>query len=176
MDQPPMKLRQRKNYIPKDVVLNILTRRVKSLVRFRSVSKSLNHSITTPDFVSTQFKFHIYDSFPFLLYTTYTSSGHICCVISQSTHRIPRNILNYNWLVLVMELYVLIGIWMAKRISFLEPLEDWRRSTIVPQSQPTQKKLLQLNLHLIVKPMTLIFLSFCFNLRHPTPSRMRLSN
>ena len=116
MDQPPMKLRQRKNYIPKDVVLNILTRRVKSLVRFRFVSKSLNHSITTPNFVSTQFKFHIYDSFPFLLYTTYTSSGHICCVISQRTHRIPRNILNYNCLVLVMELYVLIGIWMAKRI------------------------------------------------------------
>ena len=116
MDQPLMKLRQRKNYIPKDVVLNILTRRVKSLIRFRSVSKSLNHSITTPNFVSTRFKFHIYDSFLFLLYTTHSSSGHICCVISQSTHRIPRNILNYNWLVLVMELYILIGIWMAKRI------------------------------------------------------------
>ena len=51
--QPP-KLRRRNIYLPYDIVLNILTRLpVKSLMRFRCVSKAWNSSITSPDFIST---------------------------------------------------------------------------------------------------------------------------
>ena len=50
----PQSLRQRKNHLPHDVVLNILTRLpVKSVLRFRCVCKPWDSSITSPNFIST---------------------------------------------------------------------------------------------------------------------------
>ncbi|XP_050282191.1 F-box protein CPR1-like isoform X2 [Quercus robur] len=47
-------LRRRKNDLPHDIVLNILTRLpAKSAIRFRCVSKTWDSSITTPNFIST---------------------------------------------------------------------------------------------------------------------------
>ncbi|KAF3958253.1 hypothetical protein CMV_016820 [Castanea mollissima] len=51
--EPPI-LRRRKNDLPHDIVLNILTRLpAKSLIRFRCVSKTWDSSITTSYFIST---------------------------------------------------------------------------------------------------------------------------
>ncbi|XP_023888146.2 F-box/kelch-repeat protein At3g06240-like [Quercus suber] len=50
----PLILRQWKNHLPHDVVLNILaTLPVKPLVRFKCVSKLWDSSITSPNFIST---------------------------------------------------------------------------------------------------------------------------
>nr|XP_023926066.1 F-box protein At3g07870-like [Quercus suber] len=50
--EPP--ILQQKNYVPHDIVLNILTRLpVKSLLRFRCICKSYYSSITTPNFISS---------------------------------------------------------------------------------------------------------------------------
>ncbi|XP_030963942.1 F-box/kelch-repeat protein At3g06240-like [Quercus lobata] len=50
----PLILRQWKNHLPHDVVLNILaTLPVKSLIRFKCVSKLWDSSITSPNFIST---------------------------------------------------------------------------------------------------------------------------
>ena len=50
----PLILLQGKNHLPHDVVLNILARLpVKSLLRFRCVSKLWDSSITSPNFIST---------------------------------------------------------------------------------------------------------------------------
>ena len=50
----PLILRQRKNHLPHDVVLNILaTLPVKSLIRFRCISKLWDSSITSSNFIST---------------------------------------------------------------------------------------------------------------------------
>ncbi|XP_023926061.1 putative F-box protein At3g52320 [Quercus suber] len=47
-------LRRRKNDLPRDIVLNILTRLpAKLVIRFRCVCKPWNSSITTPYFIST---------------------------------------------------------------------------------------------------------------------------
>ncbi|KAK4562249.1 hypothetical protein RGQ29_004923 [Quercus rubra] len=47
-------LLQKKDHLPHDVVLNILVRLpVKSVLRFRCVSKTWDSSITTPSFIST---------------------------------------------------------------------------------------------------------------------------
>ncbi|XP_050282197.1 F-box protein CPR1-like isoform X4 [Quercus robur] len=47
-------LRRRKNDLPDDIVLNILTRLpAKSVIRFRCVCKTWDSSITTPNFIST---------------------------------------------------------------------------------------------------------------------------
>ncbi|KAK4595536.1 hypothetical protein RGQ29_013850 [Quercus rubra] len=52
--EPPILLRRRKNDIPDDIVLNILTRLpVKSVIRFRCVCKPWNSSITSSYFIST---------------------------------------------------------------------------------------------------------------------------
>ncbi|XP_030967187.1 F-box/kelch-repeat protein At3g06240-like [Quercus lobata] len=51
--EPPI-LRRRKNDLPDDIVLNILTwLPAKSLIRFRCVCKPWNSSFTTPNFIST---------------------------------------------------------------------------------------------------------------------------
>uniref|UniRef100_A0A7N2LI43 F-box domain-containing protein n=1 Tax=Quercus lobata TaxID=97700 RepID=A0A7N2LI43_QUELO len=52
MREPPV-LRHRKiNHLPYDIVLSILRRLpVKSVIRFKCVSKSLDSSITSPDFI-----------------------------------------------------------------------------------------------------------------------------
>ena len=50
----PLILRQGKNHLPHDVILNILARLpVKSLLRFRCVCKLWDISITGPNFIST---------------------------------------------------------------------------------------------------------------------------
>ena len=47
----------RQGYLPYDIVLNILARLpVKSVIRFRYISKSYNSSITAPNFISTHLK------------------------------------------------------------------------------------------------------------------------
>ncbi|KAL4599921.1 hypothetical protein ACB092_11G162100 [Castanea dentata] len=52
----PLILRQWKNHLPHDVVLNILARlQVKSLLRFRCVCKLWDSSITSSNFISTHF-------------------------------------------------------------------------------------------------------------------------
>ena len=51
---PPILLRRRKNDLPDDIVLNILTRLpVKSVLRFRCVCRPWNSSITSSYFIST---------------------------------------------------------------------------------------------------------------------------
>ena len=48
--------RQKKDHLPYDIVLNILANLpVKSVLRFRCVSKTWDSSITTPSFISTHF-------------------------------------------------------------------------------------------------------------------------
>ena len=52
MREPPI-LRRRNTHLPYDIVLNILARLpMKSLMRFRCVSKSLDSSIKSHDFIS----------------------------------------------------------------------------------------------------------------------------
>ncbi|XP_023926032.1 F-box/kelch-repeat protein At3g06240-like [Quercus suber] len=52
--EPPILLLRRKNDLPDDIVLNILTRLpAKSVIRFRCVCKPWNSSITTSYFIST---------------------------------------------------------------------------------------------------------------------------
>ena len=51
--EPPI-LQRRKNHLPEDIVLSILTRLPpKSVIRFRCVCKAWDSSITTPKFIST---------------------------------------------------------------------------------------------------------------------------
>ncbi|KAL4599908.1 hypothetical protein ACB092_11G160800 [Castanea dentata] len=59
--EPPI-LRRRKNDLPDDIVLNILTRLpAKSVIRFRCVCKPWDSSITTPYFISTHFNNFAHD-------------------------------------------------------------------------------------------------------------------
>ena len=52
MKEPPI-LQRRNNHLPYDIVLNIMERLpVKSVIRFRSVSKSLDSSVQNHDFIS----------------------------------------------------------------------------------------------------------------------------
>ncbi|KAK4562197.1 hypothetical protein RGQ29_004890 [Quercus rubra] len=53
-------LRQKKDHLPHDIVLNILANLpVKSVLRFRCVSKTWDSSITTPDFISTHLNLNL---------------------------------------------------------------------------------------------------------------------
>ena len=53
-------LLQKKDHLPHDVVLNILVRLpVKSVLRFRCVSKTWDSSITTPSFISTHLNLNL---------------------------------------------------------------------------------------------------------------------
>ncbi|KAL4616262.1 hypothetical protein ACB092_07G185900 [Castanea dentata] len=58
---PPRQiLLQKKDYLPDDIVLNILANLpVKSVLRFRCVSKTWDSSITTPDFISTHLNLNL---------------------------------------------------------------------------------------------------------------------
>ncbi|KAL4616219.1 hypothetical protein ACB092_07G182700 [Castanea dentata] len=59
-EPPPRRiLRQNKNHLPHDIVLNILARLpVKSVLRFRCVSKTWYSSIATPNFISDHLIYH----------------------------------------------------------------------------------------------------------------------
>ncbi|XP_030961766.1 F-box/kelch-repeat protein At3g23880-like [Quercus lobata] len=59
-EPPPRRiLRQNKNHLPHDIVLNILARLpVKSVLRFRCVSKNWYSSIATPNFISNHLIYH----------------------------------------------------------------------------------------------------------------------
>ena len=59
-EPPPRRiLRQNKNHLPHDIVLNILARLpVKSVLRFRCVSKTWYSSIATPNFISNHLIYH----------------------------------------------------------------------------------------------------------------------
>ncbi|XP_030963968.1 F-box/kelch-repeat protein At3g06240-like [Quercus lobata] len=60
--EPPI-LRRRKNHLPEDIVLSILTRLPpKTVIRFRCVCKSWDSSITTPYFISTHLNNFAHDN------------------------------------------------------------------------------------------------------------------
>ncbi|XP_023882201.2 F-box/kelch-repeat protein At3g06240-like [Quercus suber] len=58
--EPRLILRQKKDHLPHDIVLNILANLpVKSVLRFRCVSKTWDFSITTPNFISTHLNLNL---------------------------------------------------------------------------------------------------------------------
>ena len=58
--EPRRILRQNKDHLPHDIVLNILANLpVKSVLRFRCVSKTWDSSITTPNFISTHLNLNL---------------------------------------------------------------------------------------------------------------------
>ena len=60
MSQTRKPLLQKKDHLPYDILLNILTNLpVKSVLRFRCISKTWDSSITTPTFISTHLNLNL---------------------------------------------------------------------------------------------------------------------
>jgi hypothetical protein len=79
--------------LPYDVVFDILTRLpVKSIIRFRCVSKSWNSILTSPDFINTHLDraksslSHNNNINGFLLYIPKSYYKHLCTVLCKSGH------------------------------------------------------------------------------------------
>ena len=85
----PQILRHRKNHLPYDVVLNIMGKLpVKSVMRLRFISKSLDSSITAPNFISTHLNNNNNnnnnkdDDHRYLIHwpLTFSSNGPVCTI------------------------------------------------------------------------------------------------
>ena len=77
-----------KNYLPYDIVLNIMGRLpAKSIMRLRFISKSLDSSITTPNFISTHLNNNKDDDHRYLIHMplTFSSNGPVCTIAFDRT-------------------------------------------------------------------------------------------